>query len=109
MTARLMFIQDAAPLARARVRLPGSSEEFELDEEGRVELALSGGSHTLEIFSEGSWKTTRVEVAPQKSLMVVEVGQAQAHAGTLAACGQPLNSTAPHAPPTLMGDRYRLD
>ncbi|TXD32748.1 protein kinase, partial [Lujinxingia vulgaris] len=111
MTARLMFIQDAAPLARARVRLPGTSEEFELDEEGRVELALSGGAHTLEIFTEDGWKTTRVEVTPQKSLMVVEIGQAsaQAHADTLAAYGQPLNSTGPQAPPTLMGDRYRLD
>lgn len=104
-----MFIQDAAPLARARVRLPGTSEEFELDEEGRVELALSGGAHTLEIFTGDGWKTTRVEVAPQKSLMVVEIGQPQAHADTLAAYGQPLNSTAPHSPPELMGDRYRLD
>lgn len=104
-----MFIQDAAPLARARVRLPGTSEEFELDEEGRVELALSGGAHTLEIFTGDGWKTTRVEVAPQKSLMVVEIGQPQAHADILAAYGQPLNSTAPHSPPELMGDRYRLD
>ncbi|RDV37566.1 serine/threonine protein kinase [Bradymonadaceae bacterium TMQ3] len=111
MTARLMFIQDAAPLARAKVRLSGTSEAFELDEEGRIELELGSGSHSLEIFTGDGWKATRVEIASPPSLMVVEIGpaQSQAHAETLAAYGQPLNSTAPHAPPELMGNRYRLD
>src|SRR5690554_2188190 len=104
-----MFIQDAAPLANARVRVSGTSQEFELDEDGRVELALAGGRHTLEVFADGDWKATQVEVGPQRSLMVVELSSPIALASTAGAYGQPLQNTASQPPPTLLGDRYRLD
>ncbi len=78
MKIRLMLVKDSRPVAHAEVRFPElDGGECRTDEEGRVEVDIPQGAHTVEVRQGEQWTPHPVHADVRSSLIVVDIGARQ--------------------------------
>ena len=71
-TQKIIFVRDTQPLVHCDVRLSGASEvTWKTDDEGRLDMALEPGLHTVEVLSDEGWMSQEIQINDSRSSLLV--------------------------------------
>lgn len=71
-TQKIIFVRDTQPLVNCDVRLSGDTDSsWTTDAEGRLDVMLEPGMHTVEVFSDDQWVSQEINVNDSRSSLLV--------------------------------------